>query len=44
MLTNEEIFAHAKKVAIGMSKNQIENDVQHADQKMRFFLKELGYE
>ena len=27
MLTNEEIFAHAKKVAIGMSKNQIENYV-----------------
>lgn len=27
MLTNEEIFLHAKKVAIGMSKNQIENYV-----------------
>lgn len=27
MLTNEEILAHAKKVAIGMSKNQIENYV-----------------
>jgi len=27
MLTNEEIFGHAKKVAIGMSKNQIENYV-----------------